>query len=221
MSAPPVDLGSLFEAARDDGPEAGARDAVWERVAATTGAAAAATAAASASSGAAHGALTGASASKLLAIVAVIAALGATAAAAVTTSSTDAASAPAAARSVRGAVRGASLERSPPRSIDPAVAARREAAARPHDRDPRRADPEGDLAEEARLVSAARAALVAGDPSRALSLVVAARRVGSRALEPEELGIEARAQRALGRADDAAATELSLKRRFPDHALAR
>lgn len=78
-----------------------------------------------------------------------------------------------------------------------------------------------DLAEEARLVTAARNALVAGDAARALALVQNTRKLSARALEPEELGLEARALRALGRADDAAATELVLRRRYPDHALAR
>lgn len=79
----------------------------------------------------------------------------------------------------------------------------------------------GDLAEEARLVTAARSALVSGDPARALALVQATRKLGARSLEPEELGLEARALRALGRTDDAAAAELVLRRRYPDHALAR
>jgi hypothetical protein len=78
-----------------------------------------------------------------------------------------------------------------------------------------------DLGEEARLVTAARNALVAGDPAKALSLVQGTRKLSARSLEPEELGLEARALRALGRADDAAATELVLRRRYPDHALAR
>ena len=82
-------------------------------------------------------------------------------------------------------------------------------------------DPPSDLAEEARLVTAARTALVAGEAARALSLVQATRKLGARALEPEELGLEARALRALGRADDAAATELVLRRRYPESALAR
>jgi len=80
---------------------------------------------------------------------------------------------------------------------------------------------DSDLAEEARLVTEARRALVGGDPARALAMVQATRKLGSRSMEPEELGLEARALRALGRADDAAATELVLRRRFPDHALAR
>ncbi len=79
----------------------------------------------------------------------------------------------------------------------------------------------GDLGEEARLVTAARRALLAGDAAAALSLVQATRKLGTRSLEPEELGLEARALRALGRADDAAAAELVLRRRYPEHALAR
>jgi hypothetical protein len=51
--------------------------------------------------------------------------------------------------------------------------------------------------------------------------VQATHKLRSRSLEPEELGLEARALRALGRADDAAAAELVLRRRYPDHALAR
>jgi hypothetical protein len=70
-------------------------------------------------------------------------------------------------------------------------------------------------------VTAARAALMAGDPARALALVQTTRKWGTRSLEPEELSLEARALRALGRADDAAVTELVLRRRYPDHALAR
>lgn len=81
--------------------------------------------------------------------------------------------------------------------------------------------PDSDLTEEARLVTEARRALVGGDPARALAMVQATRKLGSRSMEPEELGLEARALRALGRADEAAATELVLRRRFPDHALAR
>jgi len=77
------------------------------------------------------------------------------------------------------------------------------------------------LAEEARLVTEARRALVGGDAARALTLVRAAKKLRARAMEPEELGLEARALHALGRADEAAVIELELRRRFPDHALAR
>lgn len=77
------------------------------------------------------------------------------------------------------------------------------------------------LAEEARLVTEARRSLVGGDAARALALVRATKKLRARAMEPEELGLEARALHALGRADEAAALELELRRRFPDHALAR
>jgi hypothetical protein len=77
------------------------------------------------------------------------------------------------------------------------------------------------LAEEARLVSEARAALVKGDAERALALARSGASLSVRALEPEELALEARALRALGRYDEARAAELTLRRRFPDHALAR
>ena len=55
----------------------------------------------------------------------------------------------------------------------------------------------------------------------ALRLVKDAHKCGARALEPEELGLEVRALRALGRTDDAAATELVPRRRYPEHALSR
>ncbi|MBX3199309.1 MAG: hypothetical protein KF894_14345 [Labilithrix sp.] len=77
------------------------------------------------------------------------------------------------------------------------------------------------LAEEARLVTEARAALVRGEPDLALALTRSTRRLAARALEPEELALEARALRALGRTDEALATELTLRRRFPSHALSR
>ena len=77
------------------------------------------------------------------------------------------------------------------------------------------------LAEEARLVTEARTALVRGEPERALVLARSTRRLAVRVLEPEELGLEARALRALGRADEALAAELTLKSLFPSHALSR
>ncbi len=77
------------------------------------------------------------------------------------------------------------------------------------------------LAEEARLVTEARAALVRGDAAHALALVKSTRELPVRMLEPEELVVEARALRALGRSDEALAAELRLKRSFPEHALSR
>ncbi len=78
-----------------------------------------------------------------------------------------------------------------------------------------------DLAEEAHTVTEARHALVAGDAAGSLQLVYRTRTWSVRALEPEELGLEARALRALGRTDEASVVEASLRRRFPEHALAR
>ncbi len=77
------------------------------------------------------------------------------------------------------------------------------------------------LATEARLVTEARTALVRGEPERALALARSTHRLAARALEPEELALEARALRALGRSDEALATELTLRRRFPSHTLSR
>ena len=53
-----------------------------------------------------------------------------------------------------------------------------------------------------------------------MSLVQKTKRSKTRALEPEELALEARAARSLGRIDDAEAAELLLKSRYPEHALA-
>ncbi|WP_394833235.1 hypothetical protein LVJ94_42705 [Pendulispora rubella] len=76
------------------------------------------------------------------------------------------------------------------------------------------------LLREASLVSEARSALLRGDPQTALVSVQAARREG-RNLEPEELSIEARALRALGRDPEAAQLDTTLRSRYPNHALAR
>ncbi|WP_394843727.1 hypothetical protein LZC95_42595 [Pendulispora brunnea] len=76
------------------------------------------------------------------------------------------------------------------------------------------------LLREASLVSEARSALLRGDPQTALVSVQAARREG-RNLEPEELSIEARALRALGRDPEATQLDTTLRSRYPNHALAR
>ncbi|WP_394823410.1 hypothetical protein [Pendulispora albinea] len=76
------------------------------------------------------------------------------------------------------------------------------------------------LLREASLVGEARSALLRGDPQTALVSVQAARREG-RNLEPEELSIEARALRALGRESEAAALDGTLRARYPNNALAR
>ena len=76
------------------------------------------------------------------------------------------------------------------------------------------------LLREASLVSEARSALLRGDAQTALVSVQAARREG-RNLEPEELSIEARALRALGRDPEAVQLDSTLRSRYPNHALAR
>jgi hypothetical protein len=276
-----LDARSLFAAAREDGPDAFERDAVFRKIALTTGALAgsavgvaalsalptppalgaaalAAETATSAGSAASTAAATGgAFGMKLLAIGmalgAVSTAIGVLLAVAlVTPETTQTTKQAAAAVTPATAMPGAKLARPEPRkreTVDDAkasAAAEADAKTRGDANAKTSADANaktgadtsartgaeargrtgapsggGDLAEEARLVTAARAALMAGDPARALSLVQTTRKLGSRSLEPEELGLEARALRALGRADDAAVTELVLRRRYPDHALAR
>jgi len=265
-----LDARSLFAAAREDGPDAVERDAVFRKIALTTGALAgtaagvaalsalptppalgaaaiAAEAATSASAAASSAAATGgAFGMKLLAIGvalgAVSTALGVLLAVTlVTPETTQVAARSAAAVTPATAMPGAKLARPDARkrdtgdeasadakasadaNADANANAKAGADARPSTDAKARtnANGGGDLAEEARLVTAARAALMAGDAARALALVQTTRKLGARSLEPEELGLEARALRALGRADDAAATELVLRRRYPDHALAR
>jgi hypothetical protein len=77
------------------------------------------------------------------------------------------------------------------------------------------------LMREANLVAEARGALMRGDAEGALVAIRAASRARLRALEPEELSLEAQALRTLGRTDEAVAQEIMLRKRFPDHALAR
>ena len=252
MSARPPDARSLFAAAREDGPGARQRDAVFRGVALATGissgvalAATAVAATPAVASGVGTGAKASAFSIKVLAtgglIGAVSTALGVLLA--VTFLMPEALSRPAAGAAplhppadasspavrTRAVAPGAKLAAPRARGRDTteadatakaimeakalAASAKAEASAR--------VDAPSDLAEEARLVTEARTALVAGDSARALALVQATRKLGARALEPEELGLEARALRALGRADEAAATELVLRRRHPESALAR
>ena len=228
MSAPPTDVRSLFAAAREDAPDSSTHEAMWDRVALATGLAASAAAVGSAAGAGSKAAI--APASKLLVVGALIgvasSALGVLVAVGVMQPDAGVAvsARPAGPRVVRVAQAGARRTDPEPRRRAPSrivredgLAARAAPSAYPH----AAPDPVSELTEEARLVTDARAALVAGDPARALALVRSTRHLSTRALEPEELGLEARALRALGRADEAAATELLLKRRFPGHALAR
>ena len=275
-----LDARSLFAAAREDGPDATARDEVFRKIALTTGAiagtavgvtalsalpappalgAAAIAAQAATSAGAATSsaaATGGAFGLKLVALGAALGAIATALAVALAVTLTTPNAAEATARSVAiatpaTAANGAKLAQSEPRKRDSDDARGREASANANANASASAGANananagagaganananaggatdgarggggaGDLAEEARLVTAARTALMAGDPARALTLVQNTRKLGTRFLEPEELGLEARALRALGRADDAAVTELLLRRRYPDHALAK
>jgi hypothetical protein len=77
------------------------------------------------------------------------------------------------------------------------------------------------LNREAQLVAEARGAVVRGQPAAALSAIRAAQALPAHAMEPEELSLEVRALRELGRLDEANAVDARLRARFPDHALAR
>jgi hypothetical protein len=81
--------------------------------------------------------------------------------------------------------------------------------------------PGDSLGHEARLVEEARGAIVRGEPEVALSALYAAQALPDHALEPEELSLEVRALRAMGRLDDANTADARLRAKFPDHALAR
>lgn len=266
-----LDARSLFDAAREDGPDAAERDVVFRKIALATGVAAgtaagvtalsalpsapalvagaaAAEAATSAGAAASTSAATGgAFGMKLLALGAVLGAasmaLGVVLALTlVTPEPTRAAARSGAAVTPASAMPGAKLAQPAARKRDPDANANANAEASATATADTKASADesakskasasaagasaagasgGDLAEEARLVTAARSALMAGDAARALALVQSTRKWRTRSLEPEELGLEARALRALGRADDAAVTELVLRRRYPDHALAR
>ena len=76
------------------------------------------------------------------------------------------------------------------------------------------------LLRESMLVAEAREALARGDAEAAL-VAIHATRLAARALEPEELSIESRALRSVGREDESMAIDLRLKTQFPGHALAR
>jgi hypothetical protein len=77
------------------------------------------------------------------------------------------------------------------------------------------------LGREAELVAEARGAVVRGEPEVALSALHAAEKLPAHAMEPEELSLEVRALRAMGKLDEANAADARLRARFPEHALAR
>lgn len=77
------------------------------------------------------------------------------------------------------------------------------------------------LSREVALVAEARGELLRGEATRALATIRVARSLKVRQLEPEELSVEVRALRALGRTEEAEGVEAQLRTEFPEHALAR
>ncbi|MDP9033427.1 MAG: actin-related protein 2/3 complex subunit 5 family protein [Myxococcota bacterium] len=77
------------------------------------------------------------------------------------------------------------------------------------------------LAHEASLIGQARSALARGDAQSALRAIRAAGALPSRQLVPEELAVEARALRSLGRSTEARDVGEMLKAQYPESALAR
>lgn len=218
MSPPTSRASALLAAARADGPDAATRDALWAKVASDTVGIVAATPPAVTTT-----VVTTSTLVKTFAFAAVAAA----AVGASLVALPDAVEAPDA------AVHADSTARVVPRTFEPGLhrTTLRETSRTKFDPAPLAAkspEPlkpvdlsESGFAEEARLLTEARTALVAGDPARALALVAKAEAGPSKGLVPEELGIRARALHALGRTDEAAEVELTLKRAYPDHALAR
>jgi hypothetical protein len=102
-------------------------------------------------------------------------------------------------------------------AVAPLAAGRPESGRHGHPR----ATNDDSLGREAQLVAEARGAVVRGQPAAALTALRAAQALPAHALEPEELSLEVRALRELGRLDEANATDARLRARFPDHALAR
>jgi hypothetical protein len=81
--------------------------------------------------------------------------------------------------------------------------------------------PEDPLAREAAWLDIARSALARGDGRAALHAVRAARSLPRGQLLPEELAVERQALRKLGRLDQADAVDAELKAQYPESALAR
>jgi hypothetical protein len=109
----------------------------------------------------------------------------------------------------------------PPAATVPAVTPTAAPAPPPHTTPASKTTPEDALAREASLVVEAREALGRGDPQSALRAIRAARMLPSHQLGPEELAVEARALRALGKDDQAKDVDSTLRKRFPESALAR
>lgn len=75
--------------------------------------------------------------------------------------------------------------------------------------------PDDMLSREVALVAEARRELLTGDPAAALKSVRAARSLEARQMEPDEMGLEAKALRALGRDSEAERVESQLRTMYP------
>jgi hypothetical protein len=230
----PRSTADLFAAAREDAPSSLVRNEVWGRIAEATAVPATAAGAGAVVKTSTSLSIAPAAGSKVLALSAALGAAGA----AVTVVALGLA--PGFFEASFSADRALQGPRRAPTTLTtgPAAGARR-AEAEPRGRAPAtptamapapaapaltpidELDEASSLAEEARLVTEARQRLVSEDAAPALALLRRTHNLPVRALEPEELALESRALRALGRTDEALATELTLRRRFPSHALAR
>ena len=232
MSAPHLSRGAraLLDAAKSDGPRAASRASIWGAVSAAAGAAATATAA---TSGSTFAAAASVSSGKLLTLGALLGSgltLGMTLAIlrvapammvphrALPPEAVDTTGLYADERFqddvppiplIMGVSRSSTEDVTRPRASRLGTIG----AVRVSSEDP--------LMREAAFVADARAALVRSDAEAALSSLDAARRVGSRGLEPEELSLRARALRTLGREEEAAELEWQLRTHYPDHFLSR
>jgi trimeric autotransporter adhesin len=81
--------------------------------------------------------------------------------------------------------------------------------------------PDDLLSREVSLVTEARRDLLVGDAASALKAARAARALEARQLEPEEMSLEARSLRALGRDAEATKVESQLRTMYPDQTLGR
>ncbi|MGO9839437.1 MAG: hypothetical protein ACLP1X_35100 [Polyangiaceae bacterium] len=229
---------AILNAAKKDGPSLAARGKVWGGVSSTVGGAAAAAGGAISAATATTGAM---GAAKMLALGTLLGGtlsvglaatvlyvgqaqggaegrLGVRAAAAAAEVGREDVSAVSTSASEPAPVSTAtSVPESAPTST-PTIAGRRATGATA----PRAAHTPLDvLAREASLVANARSSLASGDPRAALQAIRDTRVLSSRQLEPEELLVEARALRALGRQDEANEADSTLKTQFPESALAR
>jgi hypothetical protein len=211
----------LFAAAREDAPPADVRENVWHRIAASSAVSAAAVSSSKAppallSMKGAVGAVVGLAGASVVGYGVLMHVLSPAAVPSnhARVPATVATGPTAGARRADVAPRGRA-------EVEVAVDAPHSVTAAPPSARANAVDSASALAEEVRLVTEARHALLADEPTRALDSVRRARHLRTRALEPEALRLEARALRALGRADDALAVELELRSRFPDNALGR